>query len=98
VSQPILFLRLLGAAFFALLSGYILGLRDLHYGRDAHNTVWVGIISNGVAFVVLLAFKSEWSGWDTRARLYMYGSSIMTLLITLGLIVFGVVRNGTAQR
>jgi len=98
LSQPILFLRLLGAAFLALLSGYILGICDLHYGRDAHNTIWVGIISNGAAFIVLLAFKAEWSGWDRRARFYMSGSSVMTLLITLGLIVFGVMRNGSAQR
>lgn len=98
VSQPILFLRLLGAAFLALLSGYILGLCDLHYGKNALNTIWVGIISNGVAFIVLLVFKAEWIGWGTRARFYMYGSSIMTLLITLGLIVFGVMRIGSAQR
>jgi hypothetical protein len=85
LAQPI-FLHLLGGAFFALLSGYILGLRDLHYGKDAHNTVWVGIISNGVAFIILLVFRAEWCGWGSGAMVYMGGSAIMTLLITLGLI------------
>jgi hypothetical protein len=95
--QPVLFLHLLGAAFLALLTGYLLGLLDLHHGRDVSHTVWVGIISNGSAFLILLIFAGEWSGWGTKASTYMAGSMVMTLLITLGLIVFGVLRHKTAR-
>jgi hypothetical protein len=91
VPQPILFTHLLGAAFLALLAGYILGLLDLNQGKDVSNTVWVGIISNGVAFLLLLIFAGQWRRWRTKAEIYMWSSTIMTLLITLGLIVFGVV-------
>jgi hypothetical protein len=93
VPQPILFAHLLGAAFLALLAGYIMGLLDLDRGKDVSNTVWVGIVSNGLAFLILLIFAGQWSKWDTRAAVYMWGSTAMTLLITLGLIVFGVVYN-----
>ena len=93
VPQPILFAHLLGSAFLALLAGYILGLLELNHGKDVSNTVWVGIISNGSAFLILLLFAGQWKRWGTKAKIYMWGSTIMTLLITLGLIVFGVVYN-----
>jgi hypothetical protein len=93
VPQPILFAHLLGAAFLALLAGYIFGLLDLNHGKDVSNTVWVGIISNGAAFLILLLFGGQWKRWGTRAVIYMWISTAMTLLITLGLIVFGVVYN-----
>jgi len=93
VPQPILFAHLLGAAFLALLVGYILGLLDLSHGRGVSNTVWVGVVSNGLAFLILLIFAEQWNRWGTRAVIYMWGSTAMTLLITLGLVVFGVVYN-----
>jgi riboflavin transporter FmnP len=93
VPQPILFAHLLGAAFLALLAGYILGLLELKHGKDISNTVWVGIISNGLAFLILLIFAGQWKRWGTGAEIYMWSSTTMTLLITLGLIVFGVVYN-----
>jgi hypothetical protein len=93
VPQPILFAHLLGAAFLALLAGYILGLLELNQGKDVSHTVWVGIISNGAAFLILLIFAGQWKRWGTRAEIYMSISTMMTLLITLGLIVFGVVYN-----
>jgi len=93
VPQPILFAHLLGAAFLALLAAYILGLLELKHGKDVSHTVWVGIISNGLAFLILLIFAGQWKRWGTRAEIYMWSSTTMTLLITLGLIVFGVVYN-----
>lgn len=98
LSQPVLFLRLLGAAFLALLAGYVLGLLDLHHGREARNTVWVGIISNGSAFLILVVSRAEWGGWGPRASVFMWGSAVVTLLITLGLIVFGVVYKRATRR
>lgn len=89
--QPVLFAHLLGAAFLALLAGYTLGLLDLSQNKGADNTVWVGIISNGSAFLLLLMFAGQWSKWGTRAAVYLWVSTAVTLLITLGLVVFGVV-------
>lgn len=85
--QPILFAHLLGAAFLALLVGYVLGLLDLANGKEVVNTVWVGIVSNGVAFLLLLIFAGQWNKWGTRAAIYMWSSTAVTLLITLGLIL-----------
>ena len=90
VPQPILFAHLLGAAFLALLVGYVLGLLDLSHNKGAGNIVWVGIVSNGSAFLLLLIFAGQWSKWGTRAAAFLWVSTAATLLITLGLVVFGV--------
>jgi hypothetical protein len=47
------FIRLLGAAYTALLVGYILAVGDLRRNRNVSNTVWVGIVSNGLACIIL---------------------------------------------
>lgn len=88
--QPVLFSHLLGAAFLALTAGYVFGLLNLEQDKAASDVVWVGIISNGLAFIILLMFAGQWSKWGTRAALFLWVSTAMTLLITLGLIVFGV--------
>jgi hypothetical protein len=90
VPRPILFAHLLGAAFFALLVGYVLGLLDLCHGKGAGNTVLVGIVSNGSACLLLLIFARRWSKWRRGAAIYLWVSTAVTLFITLGLVVFGV--------
>ena len=82
--QPILFTRLLGAAFLALLLGYALGLRELYRGEMPVNTMLVGIVSNGLACVILVyfGFQGTWSEWGSLARYCMWGSAIFTGLIT----------------
>lgn len=89
----LIFVKLLGAAFFALLVGYALGLGDLYAGKDVANTVRVGIVSNGSACLILLLFGSRgaWSGWGGPARLILWLSAGMTGLITLGLFWYGIV-------
>jgi Na+-driven multidrug efflux pump len=82
--KPLLFTRLLGAAFIALLVGYALGLRDLHRGKTPVNTMLVGIVSNGLACVLLVYFgiHNTWSEWAAVARYSMWGSAISTGSIT----------------
>lgn len=82
--KPILFTRLLGAAFLALLVGYALGLRDLHRGKMPVNTMLVGIVSNGLACVLIVyfGFQGTWSEWGEVARYCMWCSAIFTGLIT----------------
>ena len=86
--EPILFTRLLGAAFLALLVGYLLGLRELRLGKTPFNTMLVGIISNGLACVILLCYglQGEWSEWGEVARYSLWASTIFTGLIT-GLLI-----------
>jgi hypothetical protein len=88
--DSIAFVRLLGAAYLSLGVGYILGYRDLGQQKDIGNTVIVGIVSNGLACVILLIFGilGRWHDWGIWARAFMWGSAIATGLITTGLIIF----------
>ncbi len=92
--KPILFLRLLGAAFLALVVAYVSGLRGLGRGDDVRNIVWVGITSNGLASLILLLYgiAGAWKEWGMLARSYMWGSTLTTASITLALVVAGLFR------
>lgn len=97
--QPVLFIRLLGAAYVALALGYIFGFKALRQNQnmqsnDVQNVVWVGIVSNGLASIILCVFGASgiWSEWSNLAQFYMWGSAITTGLITLGLFITGLVR------
>lgn len=92
--RPMVFVRLLGAAYAALVVGYVSGLRGLHRGDDVRNTVWVGITSNGSASLILLLFgiTGAWEGWGIWARIYMWISALLTALITAGLVFAGLLR------
>ena len=88
--RPVLFAHLLGAAYGALLVGYVCGLRDSLQGQNIYNVVVVGLVSNGAAFLLLVLFAGEWRHWGGRlARIYMWASTVMTFLISVGLISFG---------
>jgi hypothetical protein len=93
--KPVLFTRLLGAAFLALLLGYALGLRELYRGEMPVNTMLVGIVSNGLACVILVyfGFQGTWSTWGNVAGYCMWGSAIFTGLITV-LLVISILRFG----
>ena len=86
-----LFLRLLGAAFLALVVAYISGLHELGRGDDVRNIVWVGITSNGLASLILLLYgiAGAWTQWGLLARSYMWVSAFATASITLALVVAG---------
>ena len=85
----IAFVRLLGAAYFALGVVYILGFRDLSEDKDIGNVVTVGIVSNGLACAILLTFGvlGQWNNWGIGAQAFMWGSAIATGLISAGLLV-----------
>ena len=94
--RPVLFLRLLGAAYLALVVGYIGGLFRLARGDEVQDIVWVGITSNGSAFLILLLFGTAgaWKEWGPLARNYMWISTLLAASITLGLVIAGLVRVG----
>jgi hypothetical protein len=89
--RPLVFARLLGAAFLALLVGYLFGLHALKHGRPVRQTVWVGIVSNGSASLILFAFglTGAWGDWGGVARAVMWLSAALTGGITVGLAMTG---------
>ena len=91
VPEPQLFLRLLGMAYTALVVGYAFGLRATIQGTYPTGVVWVGIVSNGGAFLLLAgaAVLGAWAAWGTIAQAIMWGSLLGTGAITAGLIRFG---------
>jgi hypothetical protein len=98
VPDPLIYIRLLGAAFFALLIGYIHGLIELYKGRNIGHTVIVGTVSNGLAGFLLLIYKDEWALWSTNARCFMWVSVIVTLSVAAGLVVYGRPFNDSSHR
>ena len=91
VPQPILFLRLLGFAYAALVLGYALGWRAARRGEYPASAVSVGIVSNGGACVLLLfaALDRAWAEWGAVAQAIMWGSLFGTGLISVGLAALG---------
>lgn len=93
---PLIFLRLLGIAYLALLAGYAMAYRATGSGTYPATTVLVGFVSNGGAFLCLVwgAVSEQWSGWGWLAQAYMWVSLLATGSITLALYRFGLSRHG----
>jgi hypothetical protein len=89
--EPMVFTRLLGAAFLSLLVGYVQGLQALVHGEHPAGTVVVGMVSNGLACVLIIGYglAGTYARWGRVARVYMWLSALATGLITLGLFVTG---------
>ncbi|HEU0297139.1 MAG TPA: hypothetical protein VFR47_30645 [Anaerolineales bacterium] len=90
VPEPLLFIRLLGAAYLALTVTYSLGLIEIKKGRPATQAVWTGIISNGLAcaIVTFYGLAGAWSTWSMQGQLIMWSSVILTLFLTILLIPY----------
>jgi hypothetical protein len=89
--EPRVFTRLLGAAFVALLVGYLQGVQALARGEHPAGTVVVGMVSNGLACALLTGhgLAGAYSRWGGGARWFMRGSAFATGFVTLGLFVTG---------
>jgi hypothetical protein len=88
--RPALFARLLGAAFAALIVGYALGLRRSLSGGDAGDAVAMSVVSNGLAFVVLLTSMREWRTWGGRlAQAYLGLSTVLTFVFATSTLALG---------
>ena len=87
-----LFVRLLGWAYLALCVGYGFALRAALDGRRLMGPIWVGIVSNGGAFALLLYYgvAGAWADWGVMVQIIAWGSIVATALITLGLFIYGV--------
>ena len=91
VPEPILFLRLLGVAYVALVVGYAFGWRETRRGSYPSVVVWIGIVSNGGACLLLLiaAIHGAWADWAGIAPVLMWGSLVGTGAISIGLVLLG---------
>ena len=91
VPEPQVFLRLLGTAYVALVVGYAFALRAISRDEYPASAVWVGIVSNGGAFLILIvaAYFGAWASWGALARLFMWASLAATGAVTAALILFG---------
>ena len=95
VHQTIVFVRLLGAAYTALVLGYGLALHDLYQHEEitevVRNVIWVGIASNGLACLIIVSAGSTGglAGWGRWARRAMWLSAVLTGAITIGLVWTG---------
>lgn len=90
--QPIVFIRLLGVAYLALVSGYHSGLKLLQHGVHPGATVWMGIYSNAGAGIILAwyAVTGLWQDWGLLAQIFMWFSLAGVSCITMSLYWYGV--------
>jgi len=93
---PLIFVRLLGFAYLALLVGYILAWRNFKTGIYPANTILVGLVSNFGACMVLCwgLLDGQWSEWGPIAQLYMWTSITATGAISFSLYKYGIKKNG----
>ncbi len=88
--EPLIFVRLLGAAYLALLVGYYMGVRGMGQGESPAQVIHMGIASNGLACLLLVVFgtTSAWSSWDTGAQIFMWLSTAGACAMTFSLLRF----------
>ncbi|MBX2847426.1 MAG: hypothetical protein KTR16_03845 [Acidiferrobacterales bacterium] len=87
-----MFVRLLGWAYLALCVGYYFALRAALKNKRLMGPIWVGIVSNGGASVLLACygFTGTWSQSGVVFQFVTWSSVGATALITLGLYIYGV--------
>ncbi len=87
---PLIFARLLGAAYLALLVGYYIGLKGLEAGESPRAVIYMGIASNGLAGLLLVYFAAtgSFSSWGTGAQIFAWVSALGALSIAISLLRF----------
>ncbi len=88
--EPVIFLRLLGMAYFTLIFVYYNGYKLIKIRRNAAASeiaISAGIVSNGLTFIVLFfeGTSGTWLNWGTLGQIYMWLSTLLTFLFALGL-------------
>lgn len=84
----LVFVRLLGAAYLALITGYALAWRTPARHPGA---ILVGIVSNGLAALVILSVGSAggFATWTALGALYIWGSALVAASLAVALAVTG---------
>jgi hypothetical protein len=91
------FIKLYGMAALSLVVGYGFGLRESYRSqnkpaRRAMGSIWVGIVSNAGASLILLLYglSGTWNTWGFFLQLGLWFSMVATGVIAISLIIFGV--------
>ncbi len=97
--EPMLFVILLAGAYSALFVGYWLGYQGHKRGDNIRTVVIVGIVSNGLAALMLFLFGlgGTWNGWGTFAQVCMWFSTLAAGAITAGLVYSFLEKDDLAQ-
>jgi hypothetical protein len=88
--EPLIFVRMLGAAYLALLVGYYMGMRGMARGESPAQAIHMGIASNGLACLLLVVFCTTGAGssWGTGAQIFMWLSAAGACAMTFSLLRF----------
>ncbi len=88
--EPLIFVRLLGAAYLALLVGYYMGMRGMGQGESPAQVIHMGIASNGLACLLLVVFGTSgaWPSWGTGAQIFLWLSAAGACATTFSLLRF----------
>ena len=91
VTEPILFVRLLGAASLALCIHYALGARDLRRGEDPTDVVVVALLHCGMSAAIIwrYALQGHYGRWPRITRIYVYSAGAVMTALALGLLFAG---------
>jgi hypothetical protein len=86
--EQLIFVRLLGAAYVALVSGYALAWRAPARHPGA---ILVGVVSNGLAAIVIVGVGANggFATWPTLGALYIWGSALLAAALTVALVKTG---------
>lgn len=84
----LIFVRLLGAAYTALVVGYALAWRTPARHPGA---ILVGIVSNGLASLVIVSVGAAggYATWSLLGSIYIWGSAVLTAGLTVALAMTG---------
>lgn len=89
VPHPILFVRLLGVAYFALVVAYGWGVLKLTRNESITGILLMGFVSNAGASLVIIIYHitTGWSGWTIWGQAYIWFSLVATTAIAFSLIL-----------
>jgi len=91
VNEPVIFVRLLGAAALALCLHYYLGLLRLENGRDPSDVIVIGLIHCGMSAAIIwrYALHGHYRRWPRATQVYIYTSGSILTALTFGLLFAG---------
>jgi len=91
VTEPILFVRLLGAASLALCMHYALGALDLRRGEDPTDVVVIAVMHCGMSAAIIwrYALLGHYRRWPWITRVYVYSAGAAMTALALGLLFVG---------